>query len=71
MLWQPARDVPARLDICGPETSALDVDCAQLQKIYGAPNDAEMRRNSPAKYNADMKVVSGNPDSQACQRRLR
>ena len=44
---------------------ALDVDYAQLQKIYGAPNDAEMRCNSPAKYNADMKVVSGNPDSQA------
>jgi IS1 family transposase len=41
----------------------MDVDYAQLQKIYGAPSDAEMRRYSPAKcIGADMKVVSGNPD---------
>ena len=41
----------------------MDVDYAQLQKIYGAPTDAEMRRYSPAKcIGADMKVVSGNPD---------
>src|SRR6266550_6096401 len=41
----------------------MDVDFAQLQKIYGAPTDAEMRRYSPAKcIGADMKVVSGNPD---------
>src|SRR5947207_14485259 len=34
-----------------------------MQKIYGAPSDAEMRRYSPAKcIGADMKVVSGNPD---------
>jgi hypothetical protein len=26
----------------------MDVDYAQLQKIYGAPTDAEMRRYSPA-----------------------
>lgn len=43
----------------------MDVDYAQLQKIYGAPSDAEMRRYSPAKcIGADMKVVSGNPDPQ-------
>jgi IS1 family transposase len=41
----------------------MDVDYAQLQKIYGAPSDAEMRRYSPAKcIGTDMKVVSGNPD---------
>ncbi len=40
-----------------------DVDYAQLQKIYGAPTDAEQRRYSPAKcIGADMKVVSGDPD---------
>src|ERR1700733_7233267 len=40
-----------------------DIDYAQLQKIYGAPTDAEMRRYSPAKcIGADTKVVSGNPD---------
>ena len=41
----------------------LDVDYAMLQKIYGAPSDAEQRRYSPAKcIGADIKVVSGNPD---------
>jgi IS1 family transposase len=41
----------------------MDVDFAQLQKIYGAPTDAEMRRYSPAQcIGADMKVVTGNPD---------
>ena len=41
----------------------IDVDFAQLQKIYGAPSDAEQRRYSPAKcIGTDMKVVSGNPD---------
>src|ERR1700728_2109441 len=40
-----------------------DIDYAMLQKIYGAPSDAEMRRYSPAKcIGSDMKVVSGNPD---------
>jgi IS1 family transposase len=40
-----------------------NVDYAQLQKIYGAPSDAEMRRYSPAKcIGADQKVVSGDPD---------
>ena len=40
-----------------------DIDYAQLQKIYGAPSDAEMRRYSPAKcIGADMKTVSGDPD---------
>ncbi len=41
----------------------MDVDYAQLQKIYGAPTDADQRRYSPAQcIGADMKVVSGNPD---------
>lgn len=41
----------------------MDVDYAQLQKIYGAPSDEEMRRYSPATcIGCDMKVVSGNPD---------
>jgi len=41
----------------------MDVDYAQLQKIFGAPTDAEQRRYSPAKcIGTDMKVVSGNPD---------
>jgi IS1 family transposase len=40
-----------------------DIDYAQLQKIYGVPTDAEMRRYSPAKcIGADQKVVSGDPD---------
>lgn len=39
------------------------IDYATLQKIYGAPSDAEQRRYSPAKcIGADMKVVSGAPD---------
>lgn len=39
-----------------------DIDYAQLQKIYGAPNDNETRY-SPAKCTGcDMKVVSGDPD---------
>lgn len=41
----------------------MDVDFATLQKIYGAPTDAEQRRYSPAKcIGSDMKVVMGNPD---------
>ena len=41
----------------------MDVDYAQLQKIYGAPSDDEQRRYSPAKcIGCDMKVVSGDPD---------
>jgi len=39
-----------------------DIDYAQLQKIFGAPNDNETRY-SPAKcIGCDMKTVSGNPD---------
>lgn len=35
----------------------------KLQKIYGAPTDAEMRRYSPAQcIGADMKTVGGDPD---------
>jgi hypothetical protein len=41
----------------------MDVDFATLQKIYGAPIDAEQRRYSPAKcIGSDMKVVIGDPD---------
>jgi IS1 family transposase len=41
----------------------LDCDYAQLQKIYGAPSDEDIRRYSPARcIGADMKVVSGTPD---------
>src|ERR1035438_9692009 len=41
----------------------MDVDYAQLQKIYGAPSDEEIRRYSPVRcIGSDMKVVSGNPD---------
>jgi IS1 family transposase len=41
----------------------MDVDYAQLQKIYGAPSDEETRRYSPARcIGSDMKIVSGNPD---------
>lgn len=41
----------------------MDVDYAQLQKIYGAPSDEETRRYSPARcIGCDMKVVSGDPD---------
>ncbi len=41
----------------------MDVDYAQLQKVYGAPRDEEQRRYSPAKcIGCDMKVVIGTPD---------
>jgi len=41
----------------------MEVDYAQLQKIYGAPSEIEARRYSPARcIGSDMKVVSGNPD---------
>jgi len=41
----------------------MDVDYAQLHKIYGAPSDEEARRYSPATcIGCDMKVVSGDPD---------
>jgi len=39
-----------------------DIDYAQLQKLYGAPNDNE-KRYSPAKcIGCEMKTVSGSPD---------
>jgi IS1 family transposase len=41
----------------------MEVDYAQLQKIYGAPSNEEARRYSPACcIGCDMKVVSGDPD---------
>lgn len=40
-----------------------DIDYAQLQKIYGAPSDEEVRRYSPARcIGCDLKVVSGDPN---------
>jgi IS1 family transposase len=39
-----------------------DIDYAQLQKIYGAPNDNEKRYSPATCIGCDMKVVSGNPD---------
>jgi hypothetical protein len=43
--------------------SAWKFDFAQLQKIYAAPSDEEVRRYSPARcIGCDLKVVSGNPD---------
>src|SRR5437667_9875579 len=40
-----------------------DIDYAMLQKIYGAPSDAEMRRYSPATcIGCKTAVVTGNPD---------
>jgi IS1 family transposase len=45
------------------EAFGADVDYAQLQKIYGAPSDDEIRRYSPARcIGCDLKVVSGDPD---------
>ena len=41
----------------------MECDCAQLQKIYGAPSHEEVRRYSPARcIGTDMKVVGGDPD---------
>lgn len=41
----------------------IEVDYAQLQKIYGAPSDEEQRRYSPAKcIGCEMKTVLGFPD---------
>jgi IS1 family transposase len=41
----------------------LEVDYAQLHKIYGAPSDEEQRRYSPAKcIGTDMKTVLGYPE---------
>ncbi len=39
----------------------MDVDYAQLQKIYGASLETETRYSSPVGIGCDMKVVSGNP----------
>jgi IS1 family transposase len=39
-----------------------DIDYAQLQKIYGAPNENETRYSPARCIGCDMKVVSGNPD---------
>jgi IS1 family transposase len=40
----------------------MDVDYAQLQKIYGAPTENETRYSPARCIGCDMKVVSGNPD---------
>src|SRR5882724_2515984 len=40
----------------------MDVDYAQLQKIYGAPSENETRYSPAVCIGCDMKIVSGNPD---------
>ncbi|MGC2744528.1 MAG: IS1 family transposase, partial [Candidatus Angelobacter sp.] len=40
----------------------MDVDYAQLQKIYGAPAENHTRYSPATCIGCDMKVVSGNPD---------
>ena len=40
----------------------MDVDYAQLQKIYGASNEPEKRYSPGTCIGCDMKTVSGNPD---------
>lgn len=40
----------------------MDVDYAQLQKIYGAPDENETRYSPARCIGCDMKVISGNPD---------
>jgi hypothetical protein len=40
----------------------MDVDYAQLQKIYGAPAENHTRCSPATCIGCDMKVVSGNPD---------
>jgi hypothetical protein len=39
-----------------------EVDFAQLQKIYGAPQENEKRYSPAVCIGCDMKVVTGNPD---------
>src|SRR6266446_3986557 len=40
----------------------MDVDYAQLQKIYGASEENDTRYSPAVCIGCDMKVVSGNPD---------
>ncbi len=40
----------------------MDVDYAQLQKIYGAPSENETCYSPAVCIGCDMKIVSGNPD---------
>ena len=40
----------------------MDCDYAQLQKIYGAPNENHTRYSPATCIGCDMKTVSGNPD---------
>jgi IS1 family transposase len=48
---------------CVEGAFGMQIDYAMLQKIYGAPSDADQRRYSPATcIGCDMKVVTGNPD---------
>lgn len=42
----------------------MDVDYAQLQKIYGASMEPETRYSPARCIGTDMKIVSGNPDPQ-------
>jgi len=42
----------------------MDVDYAQLQKIYGASQEPETRYSPARCIGSDMKIISGNPDPQ-------
>lgn len=42
----------------------MDVDYAQLQKIYGASPEPETRYSPARCIGSDMKIISGNPDPQ-------
>ena len=48
-----------------------DCDYAQLQKIYGAPAENDTRYSPAVCIGCDMKVVSGDPDPEACEHVLR
>jgi len=44
------------------EAFGADVDYAQLQKIYGAPEEPDTRYSPAVCIGCDLKVVSGDPD---------
>jgi IS1 family transposase len=44
------------------EAFGMDVDYAQLQKLYGASDEPDTRYSPPVCIGCDMKVVSGDPD---------
>ena len=44
------------------EAFGIDVDYAQLQKLYGASDEPDTRYSPPVCIGCDLKVVSGDPD---------